>query len=111
MRSAAEKLQLVQELMASGDERAPRIYQTIGDYLGYAVAEYACFYDFNDVLVLGRVMSGPGGEVIIRCAREVLKVEFPELEDRVSFHVPDEKLRRHGQAIAAASLPPLSNNS
>ncbi|HZL43871.1 MAG TPA: ROK family protein [Verrucomicrobiae bacterium] len=111
MRSAAEKLQLVQELMASGDERAQKIYQTLGTYLGYAVADYACFYDFNDALVLGRVMSGPGGEVIIRCAREVLKVEFPELENRVSFHVPDEKLRRHGQAIAAASLPPLPKKS
>jgi len=35
----------------------------------------------------------------------VLDVEFPELANRITFHVPDEKDKRHGQAIAAASLP------
>ena len=57
------------------------------------------------MLVLGRVTSGSGGDDIVRGAREVLEVEFPELASRVAFHVPDEKEKRHGQAIAAASLP------
>ncbi len=102
-----EKLKIVQALMAGGDERARRIYQTIGTYLGYGVAHFADFYDLQHVLVLGRVTSGSGGDLIVDAAREVLQVEFPELADRIAFHVPDETDKRHGQAIAAASLPAL----
>ncbi len=102
-----EKLKQVQALMTQGDERARRIYETIGTYLGYAIAHYADFYDFEHVLILGRVTSGEGGDVIIRGAKEVLCLEFPELSQRVAFHVPDEKDKRHGQAVAAASLPQL----
>jgi len=100
-----EKLKLVQKLMAEGDYRAKKIYQTLGTYLGYGVAHFADFYDCQHVLVLGRVTSGSGGDDIVNGAREVLKVEFPELASRITFHVPDEKEKRHGQAIAAASLP------
>jgi predicted NBD/HSP70 family sugar kinase len=100
-----EKLKLVQSLMANGDERARKIYATIGTYLGYAVAHAADFYDLRHVLVLGRVTSGHGGDCIINGAREVLQIEFAELARRIAFHVPDEKEKRHGQAIAAASLP------
>jgi predicted NBD/HSP70 family sugar kinase len=102
-----EKLKHVQALMAQGDERAKKIYQTIGTYLGYAIAHFADFYDFDHVLILGRVTTGKGGDVIIEGAREVLRVEFPELASRVQFHVPDEKDKRHGQAVAAASLPDI----
>ncbi|HWY76757.1 MAG TPA: ROK family protein [Verrucomicrobiae bacterium] len=100
-----EKLKHVQALMAKGDERARKIYQTIGTYLGYGIAHYTDFYDFDHVLVLGRVMSGQGGDVILAQAREVLRAEFPEMAGRIQIHVPDEKDKRHGQAIAAASLP------
>ena len=57
--------------------------------------------------MLGRVTSGPGGDDIIHGAREVLDVEFPELARRIAFHVPNEHDKRHGQAIAAASLPAI----
>jgi predicted NBD/HSP70 family sugar kinase len=103
--SLPEKLKHVQKLMEQGDLRALRIYETIGTYLGYATAHFADFYDLEHVLILGRVTSGPGGDVIIAGAKEVLKVEFPELADRITFHIPDEKDKRHGQAVAAASLP------
>jgi predicted NBD/HSP70 family sugar kinase len=102
-----EKLKHVQALMVQGDERALRIYQTIGTYLGYTVAHYADFYDFDHVLILGRVTSGPGGHVILQGACTVLAEEFPALSGRVAFHTPDEKDKRHGQAVAAASLPAL----
>ncbi len=107
--SLPEKLKHVQSLMLKGDQRADKIYQTIGTCLGYAMAHYAYFYDFQNVLILGRVTTGPGGDVIIAGAKEVLKVEFPELAGRIAFHIPDEKDKRHGQAIAAASLPKLAN--
>ena len=101
----AERLVEVQKLMARGDPRARRIYETIGTCFGYAIAHYADFYDIQNMLVLGRVTSGEGGEVILAEAGQVLKAEFPALADRIRLRTPDEKDKRHGQAIAAASLP------
>ena len=49
--------------------------------------------------------SGPGGDVILDAAREVLRVDFPELAAKVDLRMPGEQDKRHGQAIAAASLP------
>jgi predicted NBD/HSP70 family sugar kinase len=103
-----EKLKHVQMLMDQGDLRARKIYETIGTYFGYAIAHLADFYDLENILILGRVTSGPGGEVIIAGAKEVLKMEFPELAEKIAFHIPDEKQKRHGQAVAAASLPALN---
>ncbi len=100
-----EVLKQVQALMAAGDERARRIYQTIGTYLGYTIAHFADFYDLRHLLILGRVTSGPGGDLILTGAREVLQAEFPDIAGRVALHTPDEQQKRHGQAIAAASLP------
>jgi predicted NBD/HSP70 family sugar kinase len=101
----AERLVEVQKLMVRGDPRARKIYETIGTCYGYAIAHYAEFYDIENVLVLGRVTSGEGGEVILAGARQVLKDEFPVLWDKIRLRTPDEKDKRHGQAIAAASLP------
>ncbi len=101
----AEILLEVQDLMKKGDERAGTIYTSIGTYFGYAVAQYSEMYDIRNLLLLGRVSSGTGGEIIISRAEEVLKTEFPELADKIKFRTPDEKMKRHGQAVAAASLP------
>jgi predicted NBD/HSP70 family sugar kinase len=91
--------------MAAGDARARRIYEAIGIYLGYGVAHFADFYRIESVLVLGRVTSGEGGDVIVATAGRVLKDEFPALAEKIRLRTPDEKAKRHGQAIAAASLP------
>jgi predicted NBD/HSP70 family sugar kinase len=101
------KLEQVQALMAAGDARARRIYQTIGVYFGYAIATYADFYDVRNLLVLGRVLSGEGGDLILSVAQDVLGAEFPKTAERIRFHIPGEQEKRHGQAIAAASLPAL----
>ena len=102
-----ERLKLVQARMGAGDERAARIYETIGVYLGYTVPWYREFYDFDHLLILGRVTSGAGGDMILKKAREVLCTEFPEWAGRVNVFMPDEKARRVGQSVAAASLPGL----
>ena len=102
--SPAEKLKSVQELLAKGDERARKIFETIGGYMGYGVAHYANFYDLKHVLVLGRVTSGEGGPIILEKAERILRAEFPELASKITLHLPDEKSRRVGQSIAAASL-------
>lgn len=82
--------------------------QTIGVYLGYAIPHYAEFYDFRHMLLLGRVTTGKGGDIVLAKAREVLSREFPELAARISLHVPDEKSRRVGRAVATASLPVIT---
>ncbi|MDD5262797.1 MAG: hypothetical protein PHD76_13205, partial [Methylacidiphilales bacterium] len=103
----AEVLVEVQKLMAKGDERAHAVYETIGVYLGYTIAHYAEFYKIRNVLILGRVTSGQGGEVIIEKADAVLRDEFPELASCIRLRTPNEQDKRHGQAIAAASLPKI----
>jgi predicted NBD/HSP70 family sugar kinase len=102
-----ERLKVVQARMEAGDERAARIYESIGVYLGSTIPWYEVFYPFRNLLVLGRVMSGPGGDVIVRKADEVLRAEFPATASRVRIHLLDEKSRRVGQAVAAASLPEI----
>ncbi|MGB6220222.1 ROK family protein [Haloferula sp.] len=100
-----EQLVAVQEFMDAGDERAAAIYRTIGTYLGYAIPHFARFYEIRHLLLLGRVLSGKGGEWIIDKANTVLQDEFPRQAATLQISTPDEKLKRHGQAIAAASLP------
>ena len=105
--SPAEKLKVVQGLMREGHEGAAAIYDTIGAYFGYAIAYYAEFYDVKHVLIMGRVTSGEGGVILLQRAQEVLDREFPELARKIELHIPDEKSRRVGQSVAAASLPKL----
>ena len=100
-----EQLKKVQAAMAEGDERARKIYETIGVEFGYTIAYFATFYGIRNLLFLGRVATGDGGQLIIDKANEVLAGEFPELS--INLCVPDEKTKRHGQAVAAASLPKL----
>ena len=106
--SPAEKLKVVQKLMAEGDPRAKDIYDTIGVYFGYTIAYYCEFYDIRQVLIMGRVTSGDGGEILLARAKEVLATEFPELAKKVTLNIPDEKARRVGQSVAAASLPKIN---
>ena len=104
--SPAEKLVEVQDLMKKGNECAAAIYRSIGVYLGHALAQYAMFYDIRHVLVLGRVLSGAGGDILLGEANRVLADEYPEYG--FVAKTPDEKARRVGQSVAAASLPAIS---
>ena len=101
-----EQLEELQKLLLVGDPRASQVYEAIGIAFGYSIAHLASFYELSCLLIMGRVTSGQGGTIIIEKARMVLRDEFPEL--RIDLVVPDEKDKRHGQAIAAASLPALS---
>lgn len=101
----AERLKAVQTKLEAGHEGAADIWRSMGYYMGYAIAHYADFYELKHVLVLGRCTSGKGGPMIVDGANEVLKTEFPGLAARIEVQLPDEKARRVGQSIAAASLP------
>jgi predicted NBD/HSP70 family sugar kinase len=100
----AEQLKVVQKHLEDGHKGARQIWEAIGIYLGYTLAHYSDFYEMKHVLILGRVTSGIGGEIILAKAKEVLTKEFPALAN-ISVTLPDEKARRVGQAVAAASLP------
>lgn len=104
--SPAEKLKVVQKLMADGNDIARKIYEDIGVYLGYAIPYYSEFYKIKHLLLLGRVTSGEGGNIIVNKAKEVLNSEFPEYAD-INITMPDESNKRVGQSIAAASLPEI----
>jgi len=103
----AQKLRAVQELVEVGDGRAHRVFSSIGVYLGHGLAQYYKMYSMKQVLLLGRVMSGAGGNIILRTAEKVLKEEYPNIAENLKLNLPDEKSRLVGQSVAAASLPVL----
>ena len=102
--SPAEKLKVVQGLMAEDDPRAAKIYESIGVYLGHSLAYYHDLYGYKHVLLLGRVMSGKGGDLLLETCKKVLVDEYPEVNSVINLALPDEKFRRVGQSMAAASL-------
>lgn len=101
----AEKLKAVQTLVERGDARAKKIFESIGAYLAHTLRLYCRFYDVHHMIVLGRVMSGVGGSIILNSCLQILREEYPELAEKVRVMLPDEKTRRVGQSVAAASLP------
>ena len=105
--SPAEKLKVTQKLMENDDPRAVQVYESIGTYLGHTLAYYFEHYGFKYVLLLGRVMSGKGGDILLETCRKVLDDEYPEYADKINLTLPDEKFRRVGQSMAAASLPEM----
>ena len=105
--SPAEKLKVVQKLMEEGSNAAASVYRSIGTYLGHTLAFYYALYGCRYVLLLGRVMSGKGGDLILSEAKRVLADEYPNCCDKLLPALPDEKSRRVGQSVAAASLPEL----
>ena len=107
----AMNLEFIQQKLEMGHEGAVKIWQSMGVYLGYGLAHYAGYYDIKHVLILGRCTSGHAGDLLLEGVRTVWKAEFPELLEKVTLHLPDEKLRRIGQSVAAASLPALEGLS
>ncbi len=103
--SPAQKLKTVQALTEAGDKRAESVFLSIGAYLGHTAALYNDFYGMKNILLMGRAVSGKGGDLILGEAKRVLAEEYPEIS--VNIMLPDEKMRRVGQAVTAASLPKL----
>ncbi len=100
----AQKLKEVQKMMDEGTPLAAQIYEDIGIYLAHTIPFYAKFYDIKHMLLLGRVMGGKGGDIILDTCKKVLAEEYPAFAG-LDIGLPDEKSRRVGQSIAAASLP------
>ncbi len=73
----ADKLAFVQERLEAGHPGAAQIWESMGIYLGYALAHYADFYDIRHVLLLGRCTSGRGGTLLLARAQAVLRNGVP----------------------------------
>ena len=101
----AQKLKAVQNLMEADDPRAVNVFHDIGVYLGHTLAYYHEHYGFKYILLLGRVMSGKGGDLLLATCKQVLEEEYPAVAAQIQLTLPDEKFRRVGQSMAAASLP------
>ena len=100
-----ERLKVVQAAMEKGDQRALKVYVQIGRFLAHAIPWYNEFYDYSSMMLLGRVTSGLGGDVILETAQAMLKDIYPEWAEKIELVVPDEHFRRLGQSVAAAQIP------
>ncbi len=101
------RLKVVQAAMEKGDARAVRVFTQIGRFLAHAIPWYHEFYDYANMMILGRVTSGLGGEIILETARTMLKDVYPEWAEKIDVFMPDEKARRLGQSVAAAQIPQI----
>jgi len=108
----AQCLKLIQKAMADPEQETTvqQIYQTVGVYLGYALAQYSEFYAIDHVMILGRVSKGKGGDLMLDIAKQVLAEEFPEYQ-HIQFHTADDHFKAVGQCIAAAALPTVASDA
>ena len=100
-----ERLKVVQAAMEKGDAKALKVYLEIGRFLAHAIPWYNEFYDYENMMILGRVTSGLGGEIILETAKRILADVYPEWAEKIDIFMPDEKARRLGQSVAAAQIP------
>merc|ERR1719277_2133413 len=89
----ANCLKLVQAAMKDSKQepKVRELYETIGVYLGYALAQYSEYYEIDHLMILGRVTKGDGGKVMLDTARKVLQTEFPDLS--IELHTADDHFK------------------
>jgi len=100
-----ERLKTVQVAMEKGNAKALKVFLEIGRFLAHAIPWYNEFYDYENMMILGRVTSGLGGEIILETAKRIFKDVYPEWDEKIDLFMPDEKARRLGQSVAAAQIP------
>lgn len=103
--SLADCMRKIQIKAEQGESKARLVFSTIGTFLGHTLAYYHSIYQFDYVLLLGRVTSGSGGDTLFAAAQKVLAEEYPQVANIIAISLPDEDSRRVGQSVAAASLP------
>jgi predicted NBD/HSP70 family sugar kinase len=105
----AQCLKLIQAAMKDPkkEPQCRKLYETVGVYLGYGLAQYCEFYPIEHVMILGRVSKGDGGDLMLATAKKVLETEFSDLP-AITFHTADDHFKAVGQCIAAAALPSLA---
>jgi len=104
----AQCLKMIQKAMTDpeSEPKVRKLYETVGVYLGYGLAQYCEFYKIDHIMILGRVSKGAGGDIMLNKAKKVLETEFPEYAG-MQFHTADDHFKAVGQCIAAAALPEI----
>merc|ERR1711963_315094 len=74
------------------EPKVRKLYETVGVYLGYGLAQYCEFYKIDHVMILGRVSKGAGGDIMLNTAKKVLETEFPEYAT-MQFHTADDHFK------------------
>lgn len=99
----SQKCYQIQKLVEKNALPAIKVYETVGEYLGYALLYYSLFYAFDYVMLTGGVVSGKERKIVLEKAKKVFekenasgKIEFLEIQDNDKSYL--------NQAFAAASL-------
>lgn len=96
----AQRLRWIQDRAEAGDDRALDAFFTLGRMLGQTLPWYRRLLGCENVLLLGRVVDGAGGERLA----EACRAELAASGEQVELFLPEESFRRVGQASAAALL-------
>ena len=105
-----QRLVHLQELMAAGDPRATPGLRDDRHVPGLRAPRLPRALRRRAPAPAGPGDDRPGGDVIIERARAVLRAEDPAAAEAITVHTPSERDKRHGQAVAAASLPALASS-
>ena len=98
--SLPERLLALQKLADSKDIGVLQVYEEFGRRLADSVIYFSAFLDFSTVFLLGRVMSGKGGEAILKSASSRME----EKGKGLAFFTAGERFKRLGQAYVASLL-------
>lgn len=91
----------IQKLAEEGNPLVLKGYHDMGIYLGSAIQYFTLFYYIESVFLLGRVMSGKGGEILLETASSYLH----KRNLNIDVFTAEEDFKRLGQSYIAASLP------
>lgn len=96
-----KKLVSIQKMAEEGNKIVLDAYHDMGIYLGSAIMFFTMFYKIDSVMLLGRVLTGKGGEILTNTASSYLKERGVNIE----VFTCDENFKRLGQSYIAASMP------
>lgn len=96
----AEQLVQIQKEAENGNPLVLQAYEDMGEYLGSALMLYRKFFSFSSVLLLGRVLTGKGGDILTKKTEEYLRSHHVGIE----VFTANEEFKRLGQSYIAAGL-------
>lgn len=103
----AEQVRSIQVKAELEETKAVQVFQSLGVALGHTLGYYHSMYQFQCVLLLGRIMAGAGGDLVFNAAQKVLAEEYPIVASQIIISLPEENNQRVSHAVAAATLPEI----
>ncbi len=106
-----QRLRGLQLQAEQNSSKSKLVFQSIGTILGHSLAYYHSLYQFQVVLLTGRIMTGAGGDMIFNAAQKVLAKDYPLTASSIVISLPDENDSQIDLAVAAATLPEIALKS